>query len=77
LFRSDRERRDLGKRPVRTMLGLQSQALGLRFLCPRADQLPGLVRHMPPSLARPPEPDDQMHERMRGQSDSGLRRRVL
>jgi len=32
---------------------------------------------MPPSLARPPEPDDQMHERMRGQSDSGLRRRVL
>ena len=59
------------------MLVLQDHRLCLRFLCARADQLPGLVRDMPPSLTRPPEPDDQMHERMRGQSDSGLRRRVL
>jgi len=46
------------------MLVLQDHRLCLRFLCARADQLPGLVRHMPPSLARPPGPDGQLHERM-------------
>ena len=46
------------------MLVLQDHRLCLRFLCARADQLPGLVRHMPPSLARPPGPDGQVHERM-------------
>ena len=35
---------------------------GLRFLSHRADPVPGLLRHMPASLARPTEQDGCVHE---------------
>jgi len=41
---------------------LYNSPVGLRVLCHRADQVPGLVRHMPASLARPTEHDGHVHE---------------